>query len=116
MSLQKPPEEIHIQLKDVLQGLTHSTTTVSYVFEDDPVPVGTDGEEITILVDMSKDGKVPINVRSLSSSFAVSDFEWSIPAVSSEHATNLLISGASLDRTQLLKKSLNNVSEDKDNS
>ncbi|KAJ2601554.1 hypothetical protein GGF39_001195 [Coemansia sp. RSA 1721] len=69
-------QDIRFQLRDQAQGLTNPVSTVTYLFEDDPAPLGSDDGALTVVVDFSKDGSCPVNVHSLSSSFMVSGFKW----------------------------------------
>ncbi|KAJ2855926.1 hypothetical protein J3B02_001901, partial [Coemansia erecta] len=70
------PKDIHFQLRDEAQGLTYPVSNVTYLFEDDPAPVGADDGALAVVVDFSNDGSRPVNVQSLTSSFMVSEFEW----------------------------------------
>ncbi|KAJ2863625.1 hypothetical protein GGH94_003487 [Coemansia aciculifera] len=113
MEYSNVPQEIQFQLRDDAQGLTHSATSVSYVFADDPLPLGSDDGQISVVVDMSADGASPMGVRSLSTSFMAAGYEWSLPADSSESSAKLTVHGIALERVALLSQALDVDDSDK---
>ncbi|KAJ2337643.1 hypothetical protein GGI00_000073 [Coemansia sp. RSA 2681] len=98
MAYSSVPEEIQFQLRDDAQGLTHAAGPVSYVFADDPLPLGSDNGQISVVVDMSANGAEPVGVRSLSTSFMAAGYEWNPPSGSSERAARLVVHGVALER------------------
>ncbi|KAJ2349044.1 hypothetical protein GGH92_002647 [Coemansia sp. RSA 2673] len=108
------PQEVQFQLRDDCLGLTHSATSASYVFADDPLPLGSDDGQISVVVDMSADGASPVGVRSLSTSFMAAGYEWSLPTDASEGSARLTVHGVALERTPLkISTSQSNTSADK---
>ncbi|KAJ2835196.1 hypothetical protein FBU31_001690 [Coemansia sp. 'formosensis'] len=95
MAYSSVPQEIQVQLRDDAQGLTHSATSVAYVFADDPLPLGTDDGQISVVVDMSTNGANPVDARSLSTSFMATGYEWSPPT---EGSAKLTVHGVALER------------------
>ncbi|KAJ2003472.1 hypothetical protein GGI04_002948, partial [Coemansia thaxteri] len=93
MATPNMPQEIQFQLRDDAQGLTHSATSVAFVFADDPMPLGSDDSQISIIVDMSEDGTKPVGVRSLSTSFMATGYEWNPHTLSDASTASLAIHG-----------------------
>lgn len=100
------PSEIDLQIRDDIQGLTYSVDSITCVYKDDPVPLGTDDNgTLTIVVDMSEDGAAPTGVHSLSSSFMVSEYQWMEAAAAAETISendtpsysSLVVNGVSLE-------------------
>ncbi|KAJ1934970.1 hypothetical protein EC988_008634, partial [Linderina pennispora] len=84
-------------LEEAIEGLTYPANTVEYVFEDEPLPLVDNSDQVTLVVDMSSDGSQPDNVQSLSSSFMVSGFDWT----KRSDVHDLVVSGISLDSAHL---------------
>ncbi|KAJ2848397.1 hypothetical protein IWW36_003317, partial [Coemansia brasiliensis] len=85
------------QLKDAVQGLTYSADSVECVFEDDPVPLGTDDGQMTVVVDMSPDGDTPVAVHSLSPELLVSSFSWESSQADATSVSSLTVEGISVE-------------------
>ncbi|KAJ1890476.1 hypothetical protein LPJ66_007456 [Kickxella alabastrina] len=97
MSTYDLPQQVQIQLQDKSQGLTHFSANITYVFEDEPMPLGSDDGALTVVVNMASDECRPEKVRSLTSTFMVSDYEWNISEEPEKTAAILLIKGVSLE-------------------
>ncbi|KAJ2493459.1 hypothetical protein IWW37_000548 [Coemansia sp. RSA 2050] len=98
MAYSSVPREIQFQLRDDAQGLTRPATSVSYVFADDPLPLGSDDGKITVVVDMSANGANPVGAHSLSTSFMAAGYEWTLPADANEGSAKLTVHGIALER------------------